>query len=120
MEKKLMLLTLALLTGCGQTPMSVSVHSTAPTGPAGPQGERGEQGPRGLDGSSPEAVPFCPDVPGVEGAFQEYGLRIGGKLYAVYAQGQRIFLTELSAGTYVTTDGRACIFSVNEEGQVQL
>lgn len=88
-------------------------------GPVGPKGERGDPGTPGLagaDGSTVEKIKLCPDVPG--GAFSEYLLKIDGTFIGVYASGQKIGLVELWAGTWTTTDGRNCSFTITEDGQV--
>lgn len=87
-------------------------------GPAGLDGQDGQgtPGTPGLDGkNSPqviEGVTICPSVPG---AFPETILRVDSTLFAVYYQGTSIHLAELVQGTYVTTDGRNVVFTVNAD-----
>lgn len=98
-----------------------------PKGEQGPAGEAGAVGERGLDGRSVEGPPgkdaeletieLCPSTTSSIG-FKEYVLKIQGELYAVYASGQKIFMTKLKPGNYVTTDGRNCQFTVNAQGEV--
>lgn len=70
----------------------------------------------GNDGTTIEQIELCPNVSG--GAFHEYLLKIDGNLYGVYASGQKIGMTKLSAGTWVTTDGRNCTFVVHSDGSI--
>jgi hypothetical protein len=97
-----------LFIGCGK-PESV----------VGPRGEVGDTGAQGLPGQDAEieVIELCPTIAG--DGFHEYLLRIEGDLFGVYAQGQRIFMTRLRPGSYATTDGRDCQFSVTQEGSVQ-
>jgi hypothetical protein len=88
-------------------------------GPPGSTGKAGLTGPAGNDGEGAviEVITPCPGIPG---NYPEVLWRItGGKLYAVYASGQNIHLTEVIPGHYVTTDGRNCYFSVTQDLQIQ-
>lgn len=85
-------------------------------GPAGAAGIAGAQGPVGRDASI-QAQPFCPDNHGVNG-FQESYLNIDGQIYAVYFDRYRTFLSLLSPGNYVTTDGANCHFQITVDGHV--
>lgn len=105
-----------------------------PTGPTGPKGDSGEScvvqpALNGLtiscpDGSSEtlvngtvvETIALCPKLTG--GTFQEYAVRIGGSIYAVYASGSAIGWAKLSPGNYRTTDGRNCYFTITPSLQV--
>lgn len=62
-------------------------------------------------------VEFCPDIPPAIG-FVESGLYINRILYAVYFDGSHTFLAEITQGHFVTTDGRNCHFSVNNNFNV--
>jgi hypothetical protein len=44
--------------------------------------------------------------------------RLNGKIYAVYAKGQKIHMAELAPGHYVTTDGKGCLFDVHADATV--
>lgn len=110
-----------------------------PQGPVGPKGETGEScsvvklgsvtnitcgdttvqvadgtnGVDGVDGSDAqgiETLALCPELAG--GAFKEYLLKIGSDYYGVFVQGQKIGLTKLTPGNWVTTDGRNCHFTI--------
>lgn len=63
------------------------------------------------------SITFCPTLSGGDG-FPETGIYIGPELYAVYAKGQNIHFTRLTPGNYVTTDGRNCQFTVNQDNSV--
>lgn len=102
--KKLFIFSL-LLTACG-----------------GQKGETGLQGVVGLPGKNAkqiEAFSFCPTIPGVLGhTNRESYLVVENFIYAIYTDGTHIFLTLLNPGTYQTTDGRNCTFTVTADGQV--
>lgn len=105
------ILTLGIiLTGaaCAKPEGSGNTVFSGPAGPAGPPGPQGEPG----ESSIIEVVPTCPGIPG---NYPEVLWRLDGKLYAVYASGQKIHLTELTPGNYVTTDGRNCHFTVDND-----
>lgn len=114
-------------------------------GPAGPKGDKGDpgdsiQGPpglsctvtavtngsiiscedgtqttitNGLNGGSITTVALCPSNTG--GVFNEYLLLIANEPYAVYVRGQAIGITKLWPGTWETTDGRKCQFTINPD-----
>lgn len=90
----------------------------------GPKGDVGLQGKPGLPGEAGtpaeiSAEPFCPSLPGVIGyANIESYLIIDSNVYAVYADKKHTFLTLLTPGTYHTTDGRDCTFTVGTDGSV--
>jgi len=78
------------------------------TGPVGPAGPVGPTGPAALQ----EVINPC----GENGLYEEVLLRFStGQLMALYydAGNQKSFLTELSPGSYVTTDGFSCLFTVH-------
>lgn len=99
--KKLIVISL-LLSACGQQ---------------GSNGPKGDQGIPGTPGTVVTAQPFCPSLTGGIG-FQEQYMIIDGKAYAVYYDGSHTFLAYLKPGNYVTTDGRNCHFTVNNDGSV--
>jgi hypothetical protein len=92
-----------------------------PNGAQGAAGTSGSDGARGADGASGSngtvivAVDLCPGITSTQ--YRETLLRIDGKLYGVYydAGAQRTFLSEIGPGSWVTTDGRSCYFTVNAD-----
>lgn len=98
---------------------------TGETGQPGSVGPAGPQGQPGTVGSNVVPVKLCG---------KEYGLQIGNKLYAVYHQEvyaggsgnsgnanskySNTYLAELTNGSYVSTDGSNCSFTV-VNGSVQ-
>jgi hypothetical protein len=109
-------------------------------GPPGPMGPKGDQGEPGISCAvhqtseetvfecadntyavipfedEVETIELCPTVTG--GSFKEYLVKIDGQLFGVYASGQRIGVAKLWQGTWSTTDGRNCTFTVTTEGEV--
>lgn len=90
-------------------------------GPKGDQGLQGLMGPQGVagqDGSSVVAVKLCP---GDFSTYPEQGLRIGTSLYAVYYGNfggtMQAFMAKLVPGSYITTNGANCRFTVDANGQ---
>jgi hypothetical protein len=69
----------------------------------------------GLDGSVIEWVDPCPTI---VVAYPELLMKVDGVLYAVYASGAKIHLVKLTPGTYATTDGRSCTFTINVNGEL--
>lgn len=121
---KRLLLTLLLLTGCGQGIKS----PTCPECYLIPKGREikdilglhdsqtvvvNSDVVRSLDVS--EIIDPC----GSQGAYDEVLLRLGnGQIMAHYASGTNQFLTLLSAGNYVTTDGTNCHFTISASGVI--
>lgn len=102
-------------------------------GPAGPQGERGLPGIDGVDGKDGldgkdgqdgqdglNALVEIIDPCGTETNYDEVLFRFSdGNLYAVYSDGKKkIHLVKLVPGTYKTTDGTNCIFTITPELEV--
>lgn len=84
-------------------------------GAPGVNGDAGVPGATGVAGKSPviEVVTLCPTVPG---NYPEILWRLdNGKLYAVYASGANVHLTEVPPGMYISTDGRNCTFTVQAD-----
>lgn len=76
----------------------------------GPKGDSGIAGPSGKD-SIIEIIDPCGDSPG----YDEVLLRLAdGSLVVYFEQGSNRFLTELTPGTYQTTDSQRCVFTVDE------
>ncbi len=101
-------MTIMLLTGCED-------------GRNGPQGDRGARGEPGSDAPSAPPSPYditeiiepCPE------SSDEVLLRLyDGTILGHYSQGSRQYLTELTEGTYQTTDGSKCNFTINADGSV--
>lgn len=89
----------------------------------GVDGQNGNDGINGEDGQDlepgvydvVEIISLC----GPQSGFSEVILRLAnGDLLAHYSQGSKQFLTLLSPGSFVSTDGFACSFTVTEEMEV--
>ena len=81
----------------------------------GPAGHDGQSitGPAGNDGK--DAIIEIIDVCGPSGGRDEVILRFADRSLVVYfEQGNNRFLTELTPGTYQTTDSQRCVFVVDE------
>ena len=82
----------------------------------GIQGPVGPQGPSGAPGTIVTVVPLCPNLPGV---YPEVLLRINGLLYAFLEGGNNLGrLVYVGPGSYSSSDGRACSFTVDTNNQV--
>lgn len=87
------------------------------TGPVGPEGPVGVPGQAGVSTVAVYPVVFCPTV---AGSYPEVGLCIGNRLYAVYdGNPSQVHYTEIPPGTYSTTDGRSCTFTVSANCVIQ-
>lgn len=108
--KKLLVLLVAALISCAPP------KDGAP-GPAGPAG------PPGAPGLPADAIPvkFCPSYTGAyPGPFPEYGLCMGGNLYAVYWDKKNAWLAQVYPGHYASTSTSApCSFTVLPACKVQ-
>ena len=88
----------------------------------GPQGEKGDKGDSGQDGADAvvELVDPCGDASGI---YDEVLLKLGdGTLLASFSDnvnGQNTRFSVLTPGSYVTTDGSNCHFTVNEDYDVE-
>lgn len=89
----------------------------------GKDGTDGQDGADGKDGQDAPPTPYtvteminpCGDAPG----YDEVLLRLAnGQLIAHYSSGNRQFLTVLAPGTFRTTDGTNCTFTVHPDMQV--
>lgn len=97
-----------------------------PQGPKGDPGKDGVDGKDGIDGQDgadapptpytvTELIDPCGDAPG----YDEVLMRLhNGLLVAHFASGTKQFLTVIGPGTYMTTDGTACTFTVSPSGIV--
>jgi hypothetical protein len=106
---------------CNGNSVNINNGLNGESGPSGSVGATGPAGPSGATGASVTAVRLCADS---TSAFPEYGVQIGGALYAVYfgvlngeAQPQA-FLAQLTQGNYESTNGSGCLFTVNADGSV--
>lgn len=90
-------------------------------GSNGSDGLDGQDGVDGADGAPGlNALVEVIDPCGQESSYDEVLFRFSdGNLYAVYASGNKIHLTELVPGTYITTDGTDCTFTVTEDLEVE-
>ena len=87
-------------------------------GPTGERGPAGDVGPKGDSGA--DAVVEVIDPCGKQGAYDEILLRLNnGTLIAHYADGAKQFVTIVTPGSYTTTDGTGCQFTVSASGEVQ-
>lgn len=89
--------------------------AVGPAGPTGPQGPAGPTGPQGPPGASYtlKSITPCPDNTSVP--FPETLLCLDDTtLYAVYdgGHGYTRLVALVEGPTYVTTDGRSCVFKV--------
>lgn len=99
---------------------------TGPQGPAGQDGAPGEPGPPGADGmpgapaigaALSAVINPCGDDPNV--TYEEVLLKFSDGTILAYFAGSGGFLVALTPGTYVTTDGTNCHFTVYNTGAVQ-
>lgn len=109
------------------TTTSGTVTNTYPicNGVQGSQGMQGVQGLSGLDGAAGTVVTPIKFCASDHSAYPEYGLYIGGRLFAVYwgptlsSSASQAFLAEILPGNYSSTGGNNCAFTVNSNGVVQ-
>jgi hypothetical protein len=83
----------------------------------GNQGTQGIQGPSGQAGTQVIPIKFCSND---SSAFPEYGLMVGDQVFAVYwgvtpssPNKEQSFLALLTPGSYKSTGGNNCNFTVN-------
>jgi hypothetical protein len=77
-------------------------------------GKDGEDGKPGQ--STPYTITGLLDPCGRQGVFDEVLLVLeGGQVLAHYSQGNKQFLTVLLPGSYITTDGTNCLFTLNAD-----
>jgi len=89
-------------------------------------GKDGTDGEDGVDGKDGEDAPVGTytftesiDPCGSESQFDEVLFRTGaGELVAHYSKGNKQFLTFIGPGSYKTTDGTNCLFTVNSDLEV--
>lgn len=113
---------LSILIGCGRKPGPVG-----PAGQQGIQGERGEKGDAGSPGADAAINPYdvvaikdpCGDSPGV---IDEVLLVLAnGQVLVSFssnANGDNTRFAILPPGSYVTTDGSNCHFTLTADGEV--
>jgi hypothetical protein len=96
---------------------SSSIVLNGQDGTDGEDGENGTDGSDGQDGESFFYGTIDPCGPQTANGLDEVLLEFNdSSIYAVYASGGRIHLTKLTPGTYVTTDGTNCVFTIDENG----
>lgn len=97
------------------------------TGNVGDTGSAGRDGVDGRDGSDGADAPIQAygvssviDVCGTKpGMFNEVLLKLNnGQIMAHYSDGQKQFLSLLGPGSYQTTDGTGCFFTVTTDFQI--
>ncbi len=123
MKYMIALLVGASLMGCGKIKKELR-GSDGRDGQsiAGPQGEPGQDGEQGIPGQAAvlEVIDPCGDAPGI---YDEVILRLAnGQLLASFsenANGKNTRFSILTPGSYVTTDGSNCGFTVTAEGDIQ-
>lgn len=102
---------------CGAATVAIS---NGTDGQNGTDGSNGSDGTNGTNGTTVVAGVFCPSTPGAVGYGNQEGyLTVGTTTWAVYYDGTHTFLTKLNPGSYVTTDGRSCYFTVAADGSIQ-
>jgi hypothetical protein len=79
----------------------------------GADGQDGEDGQDGTNGTVVTPIELCPSLSG--GLFKEHLIRIGNDLFGVYASGQSIGYAKLWPGSWITTDGRSCHFTIHSD-----
>lgn len=107
---------------CGKTTREYYVGERGPAGEVGPVGPSGPSGNDGADGQDAvlETIDPCGDAPGI---VDEILIRLSnGRVLCSFsdqANGKNTRLSILPAGSYVTTDGSNCAFTVNADGTIQ-
>lgn len=116
-----------LSTGCGGF-FEKNYYPQGTQGPKGDQGEPGQDGAPGAPGADGqdgqdailEVIDPCGDAAGV---IDEILIRLtDGRVlcsFSANANGQNTRLSVLPAGSYVTTDGSNCHFTVTAQGAIQ-
>lgn len=90
------------------------VGATGPQGPAGVPGTPGSSAP-----PTAYSVVSVIDPCGKQATFDEVLLKLyNGQILAHYASGSNQFLTFITPGNYVTTDGTHCYFTLNSNGAI--
>lgn len=80
-------------------------------------GTNGIDGVDGEDATGVSSVQFCPNI---AGSFPEFGMCINNELYAVFmGANNQVRMSRLTPGTFSTTDGRQCTFTVVEGCTIQ-
>ena len=104
--------------GCGRTKYEYFVGEK---GPQGEKGDQGETGPQGVPGEAAVVgvIDPCGDYPGV---YDEVVLRLAnGQLLSSFsdnANGKNTRFSILTQGSYTTTDGSNCHFTVTASGDI--
>ena len=106
------------------TSLAFLVNCAGKDGKNGADGAPGVNGSPGRDGTSPEPSAYdiaeIIDPCGKQAAHDEVILRLtNGSLLAHYSDGQKQFFAVIGAGTYQSTDGTRCVFSVDANNVVR-
>lgn len=91
------------------------------TGATGAAGSNGSNGTNGVDATPVTTVQFCPNQGNTvyPNNFPEYGVLIGGSIYAVYYDTHNAWFAKIVPGTYMSTaTGLQCTFTVNPDNSV--
>lgn len=120
-------LCLVVLTGCGKRCKTGPQGAPGAQGMAGEKGDKGDTGERGEDGTDAAISAYqvsaiidpCGDAPGI---VDEVLLKLhNGQILVSFsdnASGLNTRFAVLGAGSYRTTDGTNCNFSVDGSGNV--
>jgi len=101
----------------GQAGAAGKDGSDGADGKDGQDGAAGKDGNNGADGQ--DSIIEVVDPCGKESSYDEVLFRLSdGRLYALYYAPPRSFLTYLPPGTYITTDGTGCQFTINSENEI--
>jgi hypothetical protein len=92
-------------------------------GQDGASGRDGLDGKDGKDGMDASLLPFSIvgfiDPCGPQSTYDEILIQLNnGQLVAHFSSGTRQFLASIGPGTYITTDGTRCVFTVSNTMQV--
>lgn len=106
---------------CVLTPVPLGTQLDCPGSPT----QVISDGLNGTPGTTVQHVELCPSVSG--GLFHEYLVKIDyvhpegvieSSYYGVYASGTSIGMTKLWPGTWTTSDGRSCQFTITAIGEL--
>lgn len=89
-------------------------------GQDGASGRDGLDGKDGKDGMDASLLPFSivgfVDPCGPQSTYDEILIQLtNGQVVAHFSSGNRQFLTSIGPGTYITTDGTGCIFTIQND-----
>ena len=104
--------------GCTVTPVANGVEVKCGEGEAVVihNGQDGVNGQDGRGGITAYTVTSIVDSCGKQASYDEVLLRMGnGDLMAHYSDGSKQFITVIGPGTYLTTDGTSCMFTIHPD-----